>query len=589
MVWSALWFGCQPPPIALPGPDPLSWTPPSSTTGPVTATDVGPTSGYEDLWFGSYQRGRAAVVLDYDGDGRMDVLSGNPDDASFLIHNIGGDGVFAFEATQVFSHREIFWSGAAADYDNDGDTDLYIGVGGNEGRGFDRLMRNDHRADGSNAMAPFVDVTANSGLELYAAGDVPLETGTAGAIWFDLDNDAHLDLFASGHLQLRWFGIVGPQHGVGRNQLWHAQGDGTFADRAWGAGMQTQMSSRNSSVLDIDADGDLDIFENNYNGNSVLWRNEWVETATVAFTDVTTEFSLGGGDLAWPEKSSSMCSIATDLDNDGYDDLVVFRRGPKDEPGEPEVHDIGHLLWMNVAGQGFVEVAGYTDLNDAFLFRDHDNVGVMGCQVGDIDADGSPDLFVGNGGPSEGGVNQLFVSTHLEAVDIDGVGTVNVPWFEDWTELIDVASPGDPAYPYRTHGSAMADFDGDGLLEIAVHNGGPSTWGSDEQMQEPNRLWTFDLPDDPHWIRVHLVGDGVRVNRDGIGARVRVTVDGEGGPYDLFQTRRAGSGFGAQNDPELLFGLGQAASVQQIEVRWPDGTSTTVTDPGVDQVVEVAR
>ncbi len=290
-----------------------------------------------------------------------------------------------------------------------------------------------------------------------------------------------------------------------------------------------------------------------------------------------------------------MCAIAADLDNDGWEDLVVFRRGLKSEANEPEVHDIGHLLWMNVGGAGFVEVAGRTDLNDRFTYRDHDN-GVMGCQVDDLDADGFPDLFVGNGGPDGGGVNQLYVSSHRTEEEIEGVGLVRIPHFEDWTRFIDfppsVATEDDVApYPYRTHGSAFGDLDGDGYLELLVHNGGPSTWGTDAEMQEPNRLFTFDLPVRPHFLRVRLVSELQGVNRDGIGAQVRATVSrsSDGASWELYRTRRAGSGFGACNDPDLQFGLDDADTIDELEVTWPDGHVQLVVPEGLDRLQVVTR
>jgi enediyne biosynthesis protein E4 len=556
----------------------------------VSAADVGASSGYEDLFFGTYQRGRAAIVLDYDGDGRLDEFSGNPGDTSYLLHNVStGPGDFRFEAGQVIAADEDFlsyWGGAAADYDNDGDTDIFIAYGGNDTTGYDRLLRNDLKKDLSNVDAPFTELDDEVGIGFAGPDGTPMLIPTMGSLWIDLDLDGLLDLYTATEMLTTLVGSD-PVSGLGREQLYSNRGDGTFLDIALQAGIDQQRSSRNPSTLDYDHDGDMDLFELNFTGGSILWHNDFVETGRLEFRDVTAQLSLGGGDLSYPQVASAFCSVSQDLNNDGWEDLVVFRRGQKDEPDEPEVHDIGHLLWLNVEGQGFVEVAGYTDLNDTFYFRDHNN-GVMSCQSGDLDADGFPDLIIGNGSPTAGGSQQLYISTERTEVEIAGVGTVLVPQFQDVSWLIDIQSPGDTDYPYRHHGQAVADYDGDGFPELGAHNGGPMLLPPDVEMQEPNQLFVFDRVDDLHWLRVKLVGDGVAVNTDGIGAMVRVRVDREV-EADLYQRRQSGSGFASQNDPVLFFGLAKSNRVDSVEVTWPDGTVQVVESPKVDAVLTVTH
>jgi len=557
----------------------------------VRVTDLASGSGYIDDWFGGFKRGRGAIVHDYDLDGRFDVFAGNPTNESYILRIVTSSQGLAFEPMQILSDDGFIWGGAAADYDSDGDIDLYLAVGGNDTAGLDMLMRNDLGEVGVDPAAPFVDATRDvGGLTPRApSGDVLL-TGTAGTIWFDADNDGRLDLLTSNDVDKEDIGQISPRNGRGRNQLWLNQANGRFVDVAVVAGLTEQRSTRNSSVLDFDGDGDIDVFENNYIGPNILWRNELQETGQLSFTDVTQESSLGGGDLSFPLDGESMCSIAADLDNDGWEDLVIFRRGQKSTPLEPEVHDNGYMLWMNVEGTGFVEVAEHTNLNDNFAALPKSD-GVMGCQIGDLNADGFPDLFMGNGGGQGGAPNYLFLSTERTEVEIKGVGTVTVPHFEDRSDLIDFPSVGaKAAYPYRTHGTAVVDYDGDGLPELAVHNGGPGFWGPDEEMEEPNRLFDFELPGEPSWLRVQLHGDGVAVNTDGIGARVRLTVEGDNGEtWQLHQVRKAGSGFGAQNEPVLFFGLDGATAVSQVEVTWPDGVVQEVVPKGLNEVLEVVR
>jgi hypothetical protein len=592
-MWlAALALGCTDDRVPLDGGDSDATSP----EGQLVAIDQAPASGYLDTWLGHFERGRNVTVADVDSDGDPDVISGNPGDTTFVLFNdTPPGGPLAFRRGQELETTGLpYWSIAASDFDNDGDPDLFVGYGGNEGVGFDRVYRNDGDAD-----VPFVDVSVASGVTPVDIDGNPLPHATAGSLVLDFDNDGLLDVYASDMVHRSQMAWITLEDRSGLNQLWRNLGGLTFENVGLGHGLFTQRSTRHSVFLDIENDGDLDLFENNYDGGNVLWRNRLVEAGIPVFEDVTAEMSLNGGDLSFPMMSGSMATIAADLDNDGYEDLVVYRRNGPKEPGEPENQSAGHLLWMNQQGQGFVDVAMYTDLNDSFVWRDHD-VGVMGCQIADFDADGFPDIFVGNGGPGAGEVSQLFLSTTRTTVEIEGIGTVTVPQFEDRTALIDAPSeiPASyagtvPVYPYRTHGSAAADFDGDGDLELAQNNGGPMdlSVGPAEMMQEPDRLWDFVFPDPkPHWLWVDLVGDGLTVNRDAVGAKVHLQAEQEDGTVlDLYQVRRTQTGFSAQNQGGVYFGLGQAVSIVSLVVTWPDGTVRDVPAPSFDRHVTVTR
>ncbi len=343
-------------------------------------------------------------------------------------------------------------------------------------------------------------------------------------------------------------------------------------------------ATRHSSVLDFDRDGDMDIYENNFVRRSVLWENQLADRGGLGFLNATAKRDLvGDGSIGGPRADQAMCSIASDLNNDGWQDLVLLHRG-RDEPGSTD----GHQVLINVEGTGFVDVAEHTGISDTWHERTEPPTmggpmgigwGVMGCQVGDVDLDGFPDVYVGTGVGSVGDVDRLFVSRGRVTVSIEGVGDVVVPQFENWTSLVDFpADPVDGAptvpYPYRTHGTALADFDGDGVPEIGVHNGGPAAFG----FIEPNRLFKLDLPD-PRFLRIRLVGNGRTVNRDGVGAEVVVTAyrEWDRHEWELHQFRQSATGFGAQNESDLVFGLADADEVSQIVVNWPDGTSQQVT------------
>jgi len=555
----------------------------------VTVRDIAVDTRFQDDFQGHFQRGRALVSADFDLDGLVDFFIGNPGDQSLVYRNISKGGRTGFLPAQVLLKGALAWGAAAADYDNDGDPDLYVTTGANEGEGLDYLFKNMFVEEGR---LRFEDVSAAAGVQgpIDQSG-LPMLTASANAEWGDYDLDGLVDLFVSVNIwngdgmdspDLRLHGdgrqptpmLNGPGYQQGQNILYRNNGDGTFSDVTATAGLNTTRSTRHSTWIDIDNDGDFDLYENNYNHMNVLWRNLLKETGTASFEDVTTTFSLPGESLLYPLLSFVSC--AADFNNDRWDDLLVFMRNGYEGTERESPYAIGHAIFINEGGTGFRNAAAASGVNAAYV--SDRNQGVMGSQVGDINADGVPDIFIGNGGPSLGVANQLYVSTSAPGVD---------PVYADWTSMIDFEAPINPKsnavyppYPYRTHGTALVDIDGDGLPEIVVANGGPAFDPDNDAMQNPNRVFKFEgWSQQPNYFRVRPVGDGANVNKNAIGARLKITVGRSGlAPWDLYQTQRGGSCFSAQNSFDLFFGLGEADTIKEMQINWPDGTITTITD-----------
>ena len=490
-----------------------------SSAESVQSSDIGLESGFQDLFFGNHKRGRANVAADFDLDGRVDFFIGNPGDQSFVIRNVASpDGSPRFELGQVLLSGERAWGAAAADYDNDGDYDIYISVGANEGIGFDFLFKNLWIENGGTRLE-FVDVTDDAGIKgpVPPGSSEPIPTASANGVWGDYDRDGNVDLFVNTSIHSRSLSAL-----RGRNTLWRNNGDGTFSDVTGAVNLgETSRNTRNSTFLDIDNDGDLDLYESNMGNPNVLWRNRLVETGTAEFEDVTALFSPPGENLSYPLKT--FASTTADFNNDGWQDLIAFARGVEDrrhhlsvlvrgtgdrwqhflafvrgtdtEAGSP--YPLGHAIFINQAGRGFVNVAGAAKLNNPYIGAD----GVMGSQVGDINGDGVPDVYLGNGSPPNGNANLLFLSD--SAVDAN-------PHYVNRTDLVDFPAPENPEsqyppYPYRTHGISLVDVDDDGILEIAVANGGPAR--SPSRVREPNRLFKFNWAPAFNFFKVHAVGD----------------------------------------------------------------------------------
>ncbi len=547
----------------------------------VTVRDIGVPSAFQDTFLGHRNRGRSLVAADFDNDGLVDFFVGNPGDPSFVIRNTTDAEGPSFVHVQNLLPDALAWGAAAADYDNDGDIDLFVANGGNECSERDALFRNRLVEDGE---LSFEDVTREAGVGGIDVGWRLIVRASANAVWGDYDRDGDVDLFVNSN-RLTACGALSTD--LARNLLWENNGDGTFTEVAVERGLGGVLkSTRHSAWVDLDNDGDLDLYENAYRSSNIVWINQLVETGDPRFVNETFRWS----ELDEPGSPiNSFAACVEDMDNDGWQDIVVFHRGGEDCDGVPlggfdpypeEVVGAGHRLFLNEAGEGFTDVAVRSNLNSRPV---SERVGVMGCQLGDVDADGFLDVYIGNGGPSRGASDQLFISSHTD----DSL------WFVNASPLIDFAALDDglplTVYPYRTHGTSFVDVDGDGALELAVTNGGPAFLDS-EIAQEPNRLFAFDWGSPRRAIRVQARGDGLRVSRDAIGTRATLRLrEPDGSERSVHRTVAGGSCFSAQNGFELYLGLGDTAEAMSLELLWPDGSISVIEDglePGARLVVD---
>ncbi|MFT4624676.1 MAG: hypothetical protein ACI8PZ_003335 [Myxococcota bacterium] len=536
----------------------------------VTVTDIAPEAGFQGHDFGHFNRGRALVGADFDLDGQVDFFVGNPGDESYILRATHGEGEApSYEMAQLLLDGELSWAASAADYDNDGDYDLYVSGGGNECFGYDHLFRNMFVESGRTTLR-FEDVTDEAGIAGPAdprTGDA-IPTASANGAWGDVDRDGDVDLFVSTNNRLAC-GVFTDD--AARNTLWLNDGDGTFTDVTEAVGLHRSLRpSRHSAWIDVDNDGDLDLYENNNKGLNVLWRNTLVEADTLRFVDVTRDATgSDGSTLAGPVNAFAAC--VEDFDNDGWQDIVSFNRAGPDCSGDPDAPlfdaAAGHRLMMNQRDGTFID-HGVSSGLAVDPVDDPERDGVMGCQLGDLNADGVLDVYIGNGGPRRGEVDQLFIA---DSAPGEAPTFIWATPLIDWPAM-DVGAVADfPSYPYRAHGTAMVDVDGDGLLELAVVNGGPDFMP--DSVREPNRLFDFDWEAPGGTFHIRPVGDGSRVSLDAIGTRLALTVLGADGELrTLHRTLSGGDCFSAQNGFEVMFGLGDAVAITRLELTWPDGT-----------------
>ncbi len=544
----------------------------SSTTEPRTSIeveDLSPGSNF-DLGLGG-ERTRSMVAADFDNDGLDDLFVGNPGDPSFVVLNTSVPGNASFELLQVLSEGHLSWTAAAADYDNDGDVDLMVGGGGNECQELDQLWQNQLVETGT---VSFVEVREAMGL---TRSDVMDRMATTGVRWADFDNDGWLDLYVAHNASPR----CGPSPpDTAQNQLWRNVGGERFENVTESSGMATAPvgSTRHPAVFDYDDDGDLDIFDSNLQGMNIFLHNLHAETGELRFGSLDPVL-LDGADQG-PLRAFASCTA--DFDNDGFEDLLVLNRAATecsvatdtDTDTEGVGYGLLHAVFRNTGTGSFENVTATAGLDVQVAGIAN---GVMGCQIGDLNGDGAVDIFVGNGGPNAAGANDLYL------------GATSGLTFTDASSLIRSAAAS------RTHGSVITDIDGDWVPDLVVGNGGPAVT---KDVNEPNQILSFRWTHDASYLQVRLAGDGDHVNRDAIGAKVELVFEGaDGATRSLFRTVKGGSCFSADNGRALYFGLGHSAESQpddipvRLEVRWPDGTTSqhpVTSEPGASQGMVIA-
>jgi len=523
-----------------------------SASGPSEFVDVTQDSGIEFVHYNG-ATGRKYIVetmgggvawLDYDGDGLLDAylvngapLPGSPptEPPRNLLYKNRDDGTF----TDVTNRAGVGDTGyglgcAAADVDNDGDTDLYV-----TNFGSNVLYRND--GDGT-----FTDVTGAAGV-----GHAGFSTGCAFA---DLDNDGFVDLFVANYVELDLAARPECQQNAipaycrpedypaARDTLYRNNGDGTFTDVSDAAGI-TQ-SGRGLGVVWADFDGDRlpDVFVANDRMANFFYRNR----GDGSFEEVGEMTGLAYNEHGYSE--SGMGVAAGDYDGDGAADLFVTNYQAQT-----------NTLYRNEGVAGFWDVTNRAGLGESSLLTL-----AWGTEFADVDNDGDLDLLIANG--------------HLEP-DIEAfeqVGTYRQPnqLYRNAGDgrLSDVPLARGVQTPGSSRGLAVADYDNDGDADILVGNIGES----------PSLLrngWEAGNA----WIGVSLVG--VESNRGGIGARITVTAGGRTQARDV----RSGGSYLSGSDRRALFGLADAEVAHALTIEWPSGAVDRFADVPAGAYIEVTE
>jgi enediyne biosynthesis protein E4 len=493
------------------------------------------------------------ALLDYDNDGYLDLFfangasipglsKSNPAFSNRLYHN-NHDGTF----TDVTEQAGVAGAGysmgaAAADYDNDGWTDLYV-------TGVNRNILYHNNKDGT-----FTDVTQKAGVTGIFGGK---KLWSVSAAWLDYDNDGLLDLFVTNYLEWspensRVCGSPGkrlscpPSLYKGEpNLLYRNNGDGTFTDVSAATGIAKSIGKgMGVAIADYDGDGWTDIFVANDNERNFLFKNRHGQ----GFDEVGVESFVAYTDDGVPV--SSMGVDFRDWSNNGRPGLFVTALGGETFP-----------LYRNEDRKLFT-MATYESGIGFATFK----MSGWGAGIYDFDNDGYKDLFSANSHVSE----NADVNPQQQYRQPNGV-------FQNERNATfrDVSAEAGAALRLRAahRGAAFGDLNNDGKVDVVI-----SAIGS------PAELLYNTSTGGNHWLAVETVG--AKSNRDGIGTRIKLT--GESGLVQYNEVTTSGS-YASSSDKRAHFGLGHDALVKEIELRWPSGTLQVLRNVRADQILKVTE
>jgi len=502
--------------------------------------------------------GSGCAWLDYNNDGWVDlyIVNGStignlksPPTAperprNYLFKNLK-NGKFQDVALEAGVPGSGWGMGcAAADYDNDGFTDLLVTTFGPN-----ILYRNN--GDGT-----FSDVTENAGV---AGGDI----WHTGAAFGDYDNDGLLDLYITGYIDFdivhpptaprqycRYRGLdvfCGPRGLPGApDALYRNNGDGTFSDVTRKARIEDRNLYYGFTAVfeDFDDDGRADIFVANDACPNYLYRNRGDGTFEEVGLSAGVAYDSEG------RRQSNMGVAVGDYDRNGTMDIFITEFA---QDHYTLFRNLGRGQFADVSLEAGIRQVTHSYLGWGVLFLDYNNDGLL-------------DVLTANGHiyPQ---VDRFFKDEQyrqrLLLFENNGKGQFSEVGVERGFGQLPIKS---------SRAAAAADFDNDGDLDAAITNIDETTLLLENRGGNRN-----------HWLTVKTIGR--RSNRDGVGARIRLAA---GGAVQFGRVRR-GESFLSQNDGRVHFGLGAATRVERLEIQWPSGTRDIVEGLAADQHVSIVE
>ncbi|MCY3665807.1 MAG: CRTAC1 family protein [Gemmatimonadetes bacterium] len=486
------------------------------------------------------------AFFDYDSDGDVDLYVANgsrfegfPTGQEPTNHLYRNHGDRFVDVTTAAGVGDTSWSMgcAAADYDNDGDLDLYV-------TNFGRNTFYQNRGDGT-----FEDVTEKAG-----GGD---ERWGVGCAFGDTDLDGYVDLYVANYIDFSrdytstvpcvWKNVdifCGPRGLLPAGDVFYRNnGDGTLADRSEEAGIAGAKYYGYGVVFgDFDRNGWPDVFVANDSAPNNLYQNQGDGTFVDEGLSAGVAYSGDG------TEQGCMGAAVGDYDNDGYFDIFVTNF-------EGEYN----TLYKNQGGEFFLDISFVSRV----AARGTPEVG-WGTGFFDFDNDGDQDLFAANGHTYPQAdlphTNSSYAEPNFLYQNL-GDGT--------FAEVSERAGPGF-ALVEVSRGASFADYDRDGDIDLFILN-----------LNSTPNLLRNDGGNEGNYLQIATVG--TRSNRDGIGTRIEISAQGKRQTAEV----RSGTSFLSHSDLKVHFGLGTAPMVESVVLHWPSGAVQTLRDVAANQVLTV--
>ena len=493
--------------------------------------------------------------LDYDQDGLMDLYfvqsgptelykPGHPMLSALYRNN--GDGTFTdvTERAGVGAENHYGQGVAIADYDNDGYPDIYV-------TGYQRAILFHNNGNGT-----FTDVTAKAG--------VADEGGwSTSAAWLDYDHDGYLDLVVLNYIEWSagnnlWCGEHRPgyrsychpgNYKGQRIKLYHNNHDGTFTDVSDSSGIaKPEAKGMGVVAADFNNDGWTDLAVANDSWPNFLFINKKDGT----FQDASFVSGIAASEDGRYE--AGMGIDAADVTGNGYQDIYITHLD----------FELNRLYTNNQDGS-FTDSTFSSGIgNKAILLSG------VSMKFVDYDNDGWPDILQLNGA--------MVDNVHLYHSEVSYkepmlmFRNLGKGQFE---KIPDGSLGKDFSVPIPGRGLATADFNNDGAMDIAVNNRG------DYPMLLRNDMSRDTGGSANHWLEVLLIG--TKSNRDGTGASLKLTAEGE----THVEQAKGGMSYMSASDPRIHFGLGKRSKIEMLDITWPSGQVDRLKDVPVDKIIAV--